>query len=191
MNGLLPNTLDEEVICAMRAAGFRTLNLSLGSTSGDQLRRFRRPNVTEAFDQVLELAEKYGLQAVGYLIAGAPGQDPDTSLADLLHLASRRVLVGLSIYYPAPGSSDFEKCACEPASTAVRAVAFQRRPHFGHHHAGGIHHPAPARAAAEFHEAAGGPRIEQAAAGALYGRRFPGGRRQNGNRADAAKMVSS
>jgi anaerobic magnesium-protoporphyrin IX monomethyl ester cyclase len=111
MNGLLPNTLDEEVIRAMRAAGFRTLNLSLGSTSTDQLRQFRRPNVTEAFDQVLGLAEKQGLQAVGYLIAGAPGQDPDTSLTDLLHLASRRVLVGLSIYYPAPGSSDFEKCA--------------------------------------------------------------------------------
>jgi anaerobic magnesium-protoporphyrin IX monomethyl ester cyclase len=110
MNGLLPNTLDEEVIRAMQAAGFRTLNLSLGSTSEAQLRHFRRPNVTAAFDQVLHLAEKYHLQAVGYLIAGAPGQDPDASLADLLHLASRRVLVGLSIYYPAPGSSDFEKC---------------------------------------------------------------------------------
>lgn len=110
MNGLLPLTLDDEVIREMAAAGFKTLNLSLGTTSPRQLKRFSRPDVTAAFDEALASAEKYGLQAVGYIIVGAPEQDPHDSLQDLLFLAERRVLAGVSVFYPSPGSLDFKKC---------------------------------------------------------------------------------
>jgi radical SAM superfamily enzyme YgiQ (UPF0313 family) len=110
MNGLLPTSLDEALVCAMQAAGFKTLNLSLGSISEAQLRRFNRPDVREAFDNVLVLAEKYGLNAVGYVIVGAPFQSAEDSLSDLIFLAKRRVLSGVSVFYPAPGSKDFELC---------------------------------------------------------------------------------
>lgn len=110
MNGLLPSSLDDETVQAMQAAGFKTLNLSLGSTSRVRLERFKRPDVREAFDRALDLAETCGLTAVGYVIAGAPYQSAQESLADLLFLAARRVLAGLSIFYPAPGSRDFELC---------------------------------------------------------------------------------
>jgi anaerobic magnesium-protoporphyrin IX monomethyl ester cyclase len=110
MNGLLPTTLDDTLVRAMKNAGFRTLNLSLGSTSREQLKRFQRPDVIAALDHALALAEQYGLDAVAYVIAGAPGQDPVESLEDLLFLASRRVLAGVSIYYPAPGSADYRLC---------------------------------------------------------------------------------
>jgi radical SAM superfamily enzyme YgiQ (UPF0313 family) len=110
MNGLLPSTLDGEVIRAMREAGFKTLNLSLGSSSPAQLKKFKRPDVVAAFDGALREAERRGLGAVGYIIAAAPGQSAAASLSDLLFLASRRVLAGVSIYYPSPGSEDFEKC---------------------------------------------------------------------------------
>jgi hypothetical protein len=110
MNGLYPPSLDEEVIRTMQAAGFRTLNLSLGSTSTDQLKRFNRPDVSAAFDRALKLAEKYGLNAVGYVICAAPFQDAEDSISDLLYLAQRRVLAAVSIFYPAPGSEDFGLC---------------------------------------------------------------------------------
>ena len=110
MNGLFPQSLDEEVVSAMKAAGFQSLNLSLCSISGDQLKRFQRPDVRRGFERALTLAEKYGLDAVGYIIAAGPYQSPDASLADLLFLAQRRVLIGLSIYYPAPGSPDYALC---------------------------------------------------------------------------------
>ncbi len=110
MNGLLPATLDRKIIHAMKRAGFKVLNLSLGSTLPEQLRCFRRPNVNAAFDDALRHAEKYGMQAVGYVIAGAPGQTPLGSVSDLLFLARRRVLAGVSIYYPSPGSEDFLRC---------------------------------------------------------------------------------
>ena len=110
MNGLLPSSLDNETVDAMKAAGFKTLNLSLASTSRAQLARFKRPDVRNAFESALQLAETHGLGAVGYVIAGAPGQRAEITLTDLLYLASRRVLAGLSIFYPAPGSADFKLC---------------------------------------------------------------------------------
>jgi len=113
MNGLLPHTLDAEVVRAMKGAGFRALNLSLGSSCQEQLRRFHRPDERAAFDRALDLAADNDLVAVGYLVAAAPSQHAHDSVADLVYLGARRVLVGLSIYYPAPGSDDYERCERE------------------------------------------------------------------------------
>jgi len=111
MNGLLPSSLDEEVIAAMQAAGFRILNLSLGTTARSQLRRFQRPDLRGAFDRALEAAHTYGMQAVGYIIVGAPFQKATDSLKDLLFLSARSVLAGTSVFYPSPGSKDYMLCA--------------------------------------------------------------------------------
>ena len=110
MNGLFPSSLDEEVVRLMKEAGFKALNLSLGSFSAAQLERFNRPDVRESFDKALFFAEKYHLQAVGYIIAGAPYQSPEDSISDLICLAERRVLAGVSIFYPSPGSPDYDLC---------------------------------------------------------------------------------
>jgi len=110
MNGLFPPSLDDDVIAAMAAAGFKTLNLSLGSSSPEQLKKFQRPDVRAAFDAALASAQQYDLQCVGYVIAGAPQQSAAASVADLLFLAERRVLAGVSIFYPAPGSPDYRLC---------------------------------------------------------------------------------
>ncbi|MEJ2655903.1 MAG: radical SAM protein [Desulfobacterales bacterium] len=110
MNGLLPATLDDDTVHDMQIAGFKTLNLSLGSSSRIRLERFNRPDSRKAFDRVLESAERYGMNAVGYVIAGAPDQTPEESLDDLIYLAARRVLAGISVFYPAPGSRDYEQC---------------------------------------------------------------------------------
>ena len=110
MNGLFPPSLDEEVIAAMKSAGFKTLNLSLGTTSTAQLGRFQRPDVRQAFDRVLDISAINGLNAVGYIIIAAPDQNAQDSVSDLLYLAPRRVLAGVSVFYPAPGSLDYERC---------------------------------------------------------------------------------
>jgi radical SAM superfamily enzyme YgiQ (UPF0313 family) len=110
MNGLFPPTLTETVVQAMKMTGFKTLNLSLGSADAGQLKRFNRPDVREAFDRTLDIAQREGLLAVGYIIVGAPDQDPLTSVDDLLFLSRRKVLAGVSVFYPAPGSADYQRC---------------------------------------------------------------------------------
>ncbi|MCK5836399.1 MAG: B12-binding domain-containing radical SAM protein [Desulfobacula sp.] len=110
MNGLYPPAIDEDIVSLMKAAGFKTLNLSLGSTSKIQLKKFHRRDVRAAFEAALTLAQKYNLECVSYIIAAAPGQTAQSSLEDLLYLAQKRTLAGLSIYYPAPGSLDYQIC---------------------------------------------------------------------------------
>jgi radical SAM superfamily enzyme YgiQ (UPF0313 family) len=111
MNGLYPPSLDEEVIKSMKVAGFKTLNLALASTSKRQLNRFQRSDVRADFDRALNLSKIHGLNAVGYIIVGAPHQQAQDSLSDLYFLAERRVLAGVSVFYPAPGSQDYDRCA--------------------------------------------------------------------------------
>ena len=110
MNGLFPPSLDTEIIAAMKTAGFKSLNLALGSSCPAQLRKFRRPDVRPALDRAIDAAGRQGLETVVYIISGAPDQDPADSVRDLLYLACRPVLVGLSVFYPAPDSTDYEHC---------------------------------------------------------------------------------
>ncbi|WP_319575774.1 B12-binding domain-containing radical SAM protein [uncultured Desulfobacter sp.] len=110
MNGLFPPSLDTEILTAMKAAGFKTLNLSVGSFCAAQLKRFKRPDVRQAHDRVLDIAKDLNMDCVSYLLGAAPGQTAETTLNDLLALAARRTIAGLSIYYPAPGSVDYALC---------------------------------------------------------------------------------
>lgn len=111
MNGLSPPSLDRALVVHMARAGFRSLNLALVSTAAAQLERFSRPDVSQAFDRCLAWAAEAGMDAVGYLICGAPHQQPLDSVRDLVFLAQRRVLAGVSVFYPAPGSRDYTLCA--------------------------------------------------------------------------------
>jgi radical SAM superfamily enzyme YgiQ (UPF0313 family) len=127
MNGLLPHSLDGKVIGAMQAAGFDVLNLSLGSSCPEQCKRFKRPAQRQAFDRALQEASARGMKAIGYIIVGAPGQLAEDSLADLFFLAERRVLAGVSVYYPAPGSEDYARLAAQdrlpPHLSLLRSTA--------------------------------------------------------------------
>lgn len=110
MNGLYAPDLDAQLLESMQAAGFKTLNLALITTAAEQLKRFGRPDITRDFDRVLSLARQMRMRCVAYLIIAGPEQDPHQSLRDLCHLAGRRVLAGVSVFYPAPGSGDFNWC---------------------------------------------------------------------------------
>jgi hypothetical protein len=110
MNGLYAPSLDEKLLEQMRAVGFKTLNLALISTVAAQLKRFARPDTAHAFNDVLHSSRRLGLNCVAYIIVAGPDQDPGLSVDDLLFLARRRVLAGVSVFYPAPGSADYDWC---------------------------------------------------------------------------------
>lgn len=110
MNGLYPPTLDEEILYEMKEAGFKALNLSLVSISPLHLKKFRRANVQASFENIVLWANRLGLSVVAYIIVGAPGQNPEESLQDLIYLAQKKVLIGVSVYYPSPDSLDYQLC---------------------------------------------------------------------------------
>lgn len=110
MNGLYTPSLDEEMIAEMKRAGFQTLNLSLCTLSRRMLEQYQRKDVRDAFERVLGNVQKVGMDAVGYIIVGGPNQNAIESVDDLIYLASQNVLAGVSVYYPAPGSVEYNRC---------------------------------------------------------------------------------
>jgi hypothetical protein len=62
------------------------------------------------FKQILEEADRVGLNVIAYALFGMPGQTIDEMADTLIFLMGKRVLIGPSVYYPTPGTPLFEKC---------------------------------------------------------------------------------
>jgi radical SAM superfamily enzyme YgiQ (UPF0313 family) len=111
MNGISFASLDGELLKLMKRAGFHTLNLSYVSTDPATRERMRRPKPTTEFDSILEKAAQIGLHVIAYAILGMPGQTIEEMADTLIYLMGKKDLIGPSLYYPAPGTSLFEKCS--------------------------------------------------------------------------------
>ncbi len=128
MNGISFASLDEELLRLMKRAGFHTINLSYVSADPSTKERMKRPKPPTEFDKILENAAQVGLNVVAYAILGMPGQTIEEMVDTLIYLMGERVLIGPSIYYPAPGTSLFERCKKEgilpPYLSQWRSSAF-------------------------------------------------------------------
>jgi radical SAM superfamily enzyme YgiQ (UPF0313 family) len=69
-----------------------------------------RPVAEKDFNDILEETEKVSLNVIAYAIFGMPGQTIEEMVDTLTYLMGKRALIGPSIYYPAPGTSLFERC---------------------------------------------------------------------------------
>jgi radical SAM superfamily enzyme YgiQ (UPF0313 family) len=111
MNGLYPSSLDTEMIIAMKQAGFNALNLSVGTLSRQQLKGFNRPDVSKDLPEIIHMAHRLNLSTTAYVIAGGLNQNPYETVDDIISLFQMGTVVGLSVFYPAPGSSDYQTLA--------------------------------------------------------------------------------
>ncbi len=110
MNGLRPDTLDEELVQLLKMAGFQWLNLPLVSSSPTMQVSINRHQSQERFARAVQWAQQHGLKVIGYLILGLPGDTMQQMMDDIIFLASLPLLIGPSMFYPAPGSLIFQRC---------------------------------------------------------------------------------
>ena len=110
MNGILADSLDEELISLMKKAGFEWLNIPLVSGSDEVQCKIGRRQNREHFVQVIKWARKYDLKIVAYLILGLPEDTLEQMLDDIIFLSQVPVLIGPSVFYPPPGAETFENC---------------------------------------------------------------------------------
>jgi len=104
MNGISYDTLDREVLEAMWGAGFRSINISLVSGNQNILSDLDRPHSTARFSDVVSWARYLGFMITAYQIIGLPNEDLESICETMGLLARMPLLLGPSIYYPAPGS---------------------------------------------------------------------------------------
>lgn len=109
MNGLCASNLDEDVLSAMRTAGFKRLNLSLVTQARVLRDSLHRPHQSVEFRSLVKEALSLGLQVTVYVILGLPGQTAEEVKETADGLLDLGVLVGPSVYYLAPGSRLFNE----------------------------------------------------------------------------------
>jgi anaerobic magnesium-protoporphyrin IX monomethyl ester cyclase len=105
MNGLSSWTLDKALLELMREAGFAMLNLSVGTLAEQSLRKTRRVDSREAFENAAVTAAALGMKVMGYFIAGIPGETVEETLETLAFLSHLPVVAGISPFYYIPGQS--------------------------------------------------------------------------------------
>jgi len=103
MNGIYPGNMDAATLRLMHDAGFRRLNFSLVDVSKSVLRRQGREQ-QQSFMRLLPFLEASSFLVEVHFIIGLPGQDPENLLDTILLLMGKRVLLGPSLFYLAPGS---------------------------------------------------------------------------------------
>jgi radical SAM superfamily enzyme YgiQ (UPF0313 family) len=103
MNGVSYWHLDQEILNAMKDAGFISVNLSL--VSRDRNSDLLRPMDVERFKEIAWLAYEMGFDVTGYYILGLPGQSIEQMISSLELLASLPLTVGASPFYLLPGST--------------------------------------------------------------------------------------
>ncbi len=106
MNGIYSEGLDRGILEDMFSAGFRRLNFSLvdasRSVNDTQNRHF-----SADFLGLLPYLESSPFLVETHFIIGLPGQTPEHVMNTILFLMEKRVLLGPSIFYPAPNSVVF------------------------------------------------------------------------------------
>ena len=100
---LYPAQVDRELADAMARAGCREVSLGFESGAAPILVEYGKRFGPEDIRRTARLLEDVGIQAMGFLMLGGPGETRDTALeslrfADSLGLASMHVTVGVRIY---------------------------------------------------------------------------------------------
>jgi len=106
MNGIYPEGVDTSLLRLMHAAGFHRLNFSLVDARESVLKSQAR-KLPKAFLEVLPWLETSPFLVETHFIIGLPGQTPENVIETLLFLMGKRLLLGPSVFYLAPGSAAF------------------------------------------------------------------------------------
>jgi radical SAM superfamily enzyme YgiQ (UPF0313 family) len=105
MNGISFQSLDPELLQAMKRAHFTHLNLALVSGDPRTRHRISRPHALRRYLQVVQEAHRLGFHQVSYQILGLPGETLSSQIATLRLAARLPVLIGVSPFYVIPGTA--------------------------------------------------------------------------------------
>ena len=92
-----PATASNELLSAMRRAGFRTLGITAESASDPVLQQLEKGFTAAKAREVAERVEKMGIRALWIFLVGGPGETPQT-LEETLQFAEWRLNRGDAVY---------------------------------------------------------------------------------------------
>jgi radical SAM superfamily enzyme YgiQ (UPF0313 family) len=104
---IYPKWIDTELVELMRRAGCRQISFGFESGSDRMLRRLNKQFNRQEVSAVSKMFAEAGIERMGFLLLGGPGETKDTveeslSFADSLNLEALKITVGLRIYPQTP-----------------------------------------------------------------------------------------
>jgi len=104
---IYPKWIDVELVELMRQAGCRQISFGFESGSGEMLRSLGKQFDREEIRTVSNIFAEAGIQRMGFLLLGGPGETKGTveeslALAESLNLEALKITVGLRIYPQTP-----------------------------------------------------------------------------------------
>lgn len=108
-NGLNVAHLDAELLKLMKRAGFRKLDIALGTGNVPARTNLKRPETLEQYENILFDAEKLGLATTTYIILGIPTQPIAEMRSSIKYLMGKNTLIAPSIFYNVPGMPIFDE----------------------------------------------------------------------------------
>lgn len=107
-NGAEFDTLDEERIAILKRYRLKQLNVAVGSTNERVMRDNGREFSKGRFTEIARICEKLRVPVIAYIISGLPGESCDSIMDGVSFLRGLPVLIGVSTFYPVPGTRGFE-----------------------------------------------------------------------------------
>lgn len=107
MNGVVPK-INNEIKNLIKDAGFQRINISLVDVSQDIQREVNRGQF-EYFDKILDEFINTDIPIETHFIIGLPEQRLEHIIDTIIYLAEKKLLLGPSVYYLAPGSKKFDE----------------------------------------------------------------------------------
>jgi radical SAM superfamily enzyme YgiQ (UPF0313 family) len=100
---LYPNHVDEELVALMSKAGCKQVSLGFESGSDRMLKNLRKRFVRSDVRRVTNLLADYGIERMGFLLLGTPGETKESvkeslGFVDSLNLDQLKLTVGVRIY---------------------------------------------------------------------------------------------
>lgn len=106
-NGMDYMLLNGELIDQFNRFGLSQFNLSMASTGADQLKKENRPGSLEKLEKILHHCSRLDIPSITYFICGLKHDTPEKTVAAISYLHRLETRIGISLYYPVPGLSDW------------------------------------------------------------------------------------
>ena len=123
-NGIDFTGLNKTIIDKLISYGIKQWNISLATVNSNILHKKGRGYLLEQFNEIINYLEKFKQPIIVYFISGLINDSMNNIFDTLIYLASKKVIIGISSFYPVPGTEESKNIEKEIVPVLSKASSF-------------------------------------------------------------------
>ena len=125
-NGIDFTCLNKKIIDKLIDYGIKQWNISLTSINSEILYEKGRGYLLNQFEEIISYLEKFNQPIIVYFISGLVNDMIKNILDTLFYLISKKVIIGISSFYPVPSTEEVKKIKKEIIPVLSKATSFYK-----------------------------------------------------------------